>query len=309
MHQIVMLWLALPASGGTLPLAGDPIDPAPRDDPRDDPPGPHTDPPGPHTDPPGPHTDPGALLPDAGVNGSFDATLRAAKQGYFSGEPERARDLLHGLYERLEAGEEPGWELSLEAMTYLGAVQHKLGDQQEAREAFRWILERDLEAPISPYHHPIDVLNLFELVRVELRAEQERPQPPFDPGPPPVWAFTPLGIPQFSQGRTAAGLLYGGLQTAFGITSVAMFAHLAEINVTDDTPHPLGWDPADTFGRVQLRRYAVQWPATIAFYGAWMLSVSDANRHWRSRPPPATIQVGIAPLSSGGTGIVLSRPL
>lgn len=278
-----MLWLALPASGGALPPTEDATQRSTPGDPQDTPPA------------------------QVRAVGSFEDTLDTAKQGYFSGESEQARDLLHGLYERLEAGEDPGTELATEAMTYLGAIQHRLGDQQAAREAFRWILEQDPEAPISPYHHPIDVLNLFELVRVEILAERNTPPPPFDPGPPPAWAFAPLGIPQFTQGRTGAGLLYGGLQASFGITSIVMFAHLSEANAPDDQPHPLGWNPEDTFGRVQLRRYAIQWPATIAFYGTWMLSVSDANRHWRNQPPPTTIQVGIAPLGSGSTGVVLSK--
>ena len=140
----------------------------------------------------------------------------------------------------------------------LGEIQYKLDEVDGAREAFRWLLERDLETSISPYHHPIDVVNLFELVRTTIAAERDDisdpPDPvPFTPPPPPIWTFAPLGIPQLAQGRTGAGLAYGGLQAGLGVASVAMWAHIRLVNTPADG-HPLGWTPDERVRRVQQRR-------------------------------------------------------
>ncbi len=234
--------------------------------------------------------------------------LRAAKQLYFQGESRDALDLLEGLQLRLAAGEEPGWDVSTEAMTYLGEIHYKLDQFEGARTAFRWLLERDPHTPISPYHHPIDVVNLFELVRSAVVAERQDlvpPDPvPFDPAPPPLWTFAPLGIPQFAQGRTGAGLAFGGLQAGFGVASVALWAHFRLVNVPS-TGHPLGWSDEERIRRVQQRRYFVQWPATVAFYGVWSLSAADAARYHRQQ----ALRVGVGTVSGHTAGLTLQGRL
>ncbi len=235
---------------------------------------------------------------------SFESVLRAAKERHFAGESVAARNLLVGLSERLEAGEDPGEELAVEAMTYLGEVHHKLDERSEARAAFRWILERDPETPISPFHHSFDVVNLFDLVRAEVLREQDVVPPP-DPGrpklgPPPLWTFAPLGIPQLAQRRPGAFLLFGGLQAGFGVASLVVYRDLTRLNVE----RPRDTSPAEYEAfrnEVRQRRLRAQWPLTFAFYGTWALSMVDASGQWRRRQIEA--QVGVGLVGPGTPGV------
>ena len=271
--NVAILWLIHAALAG--PIApGDPEtgSPAPASVPTDEQPSRADDTP-----------PPTEVLP-ADESGTFQAVLRAAKRRYFDGESEAAKGLLLGLRDRIFAGEDPGGELAHEAMTYLGVVHFKLDEEAEAKQAFRWILEQDPDALISPYHHRIDVVNLFHVVRAEVAAQRNTVPPPELPaaelGRPPLWHYLPLGIPQFGQGRGGAGVLFGGLQATFGLASIALYSSVDRNN--------------DDFGlpEEQVRRQALttQWPVTIAFYGTWALSIADANRYRRRRA--STLSVG-----------------
>ncbi len=301
MFHAAILWSVSAVWADPQPLprdpAGDPTEPAPASAPaqtteEDD---------GPADG--GPPTD----LPN-----TFSAELQAAKTRYFAGEIEEARRLLVRLRRRLELGEEASAEDAREAMTYLGEVLFKLDDEAGAADAFRFILERDPDTPISPYHHPIGVVNLFGMVRQEVIASQRRPvepepvEPP-EVGRPPLWTYAPLGIPQFAQGRPGAGLAFGGLQAAFGVASVALWADLRtrlsrDPDVSKDDPdYDTVWDETE---RVQLvQKYGLQWPAAIAFYGVWAVSAVDAGRTWRKRKVEA--RLGVAPVSPHTQGVIV----
>ena len=244
-------------------------------------------------------------LPSAGSE-TFGDVLQVAKQRYFAGEVEAARDLLDGLRQRLEAGEQASPELARQSMTYLGEVLFKLDDREAAKEAFRFILRRNVDAPISPYHHPIDVVNIFELVRAEVRLEQQTKvelpvpaEPPPRPGPPPLWTLAPLGLPQFAQGRPASGFLFGGLQLGFGAASLALREDLGNTNVAPEDDNE--FDAVRERGLV--RKFGLQWPATFAFYGTWLVSAVDASRTWRRRKLEASVSVG--PVGRRGSGVWL----
>jgi hypothetical protein len=224
----------------------------------------------------------------------FARALERAKNTYFAGDHVAALQAFRALHIRLLQGEEPPWDLASETVIYLGEIENKLGNDREADGAFRWLLEQDPDTPISPYHHPMDVVGRFELMRQTVLAERART--PDEVGvavvranPLPVWGYLPLGIPQFTSKRPAAGVLFGGLQTAFGVASVALFRHLDSVNVSA-RGHPSEWTDEEIETRVRVRRYAVQWPCTVAFYGTWLLSYADARKAHRASQAPAPPQ-------------------
>lgn len=234
---------------------------------------------------------------DPRADGSFGSVLEKAKEKYFQGESSEARELLQGLQLRLYAGEEADWSSVVEALTYLGEIYYVQGEQDQAQMAFQYLLERDPNTPISPYHHAIEVVNLFELVRTTVVASRladvdNVPPPTVERSPAPLWTFVPFGVPQFMQGRTGLGVFYGGLQLGFGAASVALYPHLAKVN-RESLEHPLGWGPEEVTEKVQERRYLFQWPATFGFYTMWGVSMIDAAR-WHQRHPKV-LGVGLQP--------------
>jgi hypothetical protein len=216
--------------------------------------------------------------------------LARAKRAYFSGSHDIALDLLRGLEVRLLQGEEPNWEHAAEAMIFNGELLLSAGQADAADAAFRWVLERESEYPLSPYHHPLDVVGHFEIVRKAVQEEEAQPEPeqgPPDPSqyrprPPPVTSYLPFGVPQFAAGRPAAGVFFGALQAGLGIASLATYAQLDDVN-TSSVQHPLGWTEQQVSERVRNRRFFLQWPLTFAFYGAWIGSHAEARRVWRKR--------------------------
>lgn len=242
---------------------------------------------------------------DPAAGGSFERLLGEAKQLYFQGESDKARDLLQGLQLRLYAGENVPWPLIVEALTYLGEIYYAQSNQEQAKIVFRYLLERDPETPISPFHHTIEVVNLFELVRTQVKAEQSGPPKPV---PAPVTTYLPLGIPQFAQGRTGSGLVYGGLQAGLGLTSVLAYVSIDRFN-QDPNQDPKKGVPrpdlvdADARGRVTDRlRYQAQWPATIGFYTMWAVSTIDAAR-WHQRHLGRQREVTILPGPGAGLAV------
>lgn len=224
-------------------------------------------------------SDPGA--PFDPVTAPFTEVLAGAKQHWFEGRAELAREWLATLHGRVVHGEVvPGPEVA-EALTWLGEVQYLDGDPDAARLTFLDLLQREPDAEISPYHHPTEVVNLFDLVRTEVRARNTPPPPPPPPPrpPAPVWVLAPFGIPQFGQGRTGAGFTSAGIQVALGAASIGTYAVLRNRWNDDDQPGiPLDSPRERT---VERWRYRAQWPATFAFYGAWALGSWEAARHHR----------------------------
>lgn len=245
------------------------------------------------------------------ADASFGAVVEAAKQKYFQGESSEARELLQGLLLRLYGGEEAEWSAVVEALTYLGEIYYVQGEQDQAQMAFRFLLERDPNTPISPYHHAIEVVNLFELVRRNVVAARVVPPEPAPVtvtrrSPAPLWTFVPFGVPQLMQRRTALGVFYGSLQLGFGAASIALIPHLEQAN-RDGLGHPFGWDATEVEGRVQRERYLLQWPATFAFYATWGISVVDAAR-WHQRHPKV-VGVGLQPRAPDPNGSGTRPPI
>jgi hypothetical protein len=241
----------------------------------------------------------------AAPGATFGEALHEAKQLYFDGETDEA--LLAFQQLQLRALQEPDqqpWAEIVEAMTYLGELHVKLGDDEAAQRVFRYVLERDLDTPISPYRHPIEVVFLFDQVRDQVAAERAMETPEEVRVPPPRWhAHLPLGIPQLAQGRPVAGVLYGVGQGALLATSFGVFSELRRVNVARDA-HPRGWNEEQIASGVAWRRWAVQWPATLGFYGVWTVSVFDARAHWRASHAPATLSV--APGAAGVPGVTFA---
>jgi hypothetical protein len=235
----------------------------------------------------------------------FEEVLRASKQLWFEGRTEVAREWFSLLHGRVLAGEDVAPDDVAEALTWLGEVQYQDGDPDAAHLTFLSLLRRDPSRTISPYHHPTEVVNLFELVRAEVQAERQPPPPaPVPPRPPaPAWVLAPLGVPQLAQGRVGAAVASGGVQLALGATSIAASVHLGRINGKEQPGIPFG-SPREL--TVQRWRYGVQWPATLLFYGSWAAGSWEAARHFR-RSWTIEPAVGFAPRPGGGVVAVSGR--
>jgi tetratricopeptide (TPR) repeat protein len=210
----------------------------------------------------------------------FRQALVAAKTLYFQGD-DRARVAFEQLRLRLAAGETPPVQLQAEALIYLGELYYQVGRTADAKSAFNDVLALDPDFPISPYEHPMEVVGMFEMLRRGIT----RPPPPPEVAPRkrlPAWGYLPFGAAQFRQGRRGQGIFYACLQGALAATSVGTFAHLHRINGGD---FPSSWSEQEVGRRVQLQRYAIQWPATIGFYAAWGASVYEGSRTWDGGSP------------------------
>jgi len=239
--------------------------------------------------------------------GDFADDVESAKAAYFEGELQQSLEAFQALQLRaLQDVDELPWAEVVEALTYLGELHVKLGDDDAAKRVFRFVLERDLDTPISPYRHPIEVVFVFNQVRDKIAAERAMEAPDPTRVPAPRWhAHLPLGLPQLAQGRTGAGVAYGVTQLALGGVAVGMFVELQQVN-TDPATHPRGWTEEQVLNRGAVRKFAVQWPATIGFYSVWAVSVLDARARWRRDHTPAT--VSWAPAGPGGPGLsILGR--
>lgn len=260
---------------------------------------------------------PGApdLLPPAEEprKGEFHDDLAAAKALLFSGEAEAALEALERLAKRLDDGEKPPPPIAREALVYLGDARFGVGRIEDARAAFRRVLEDAPDHTISPYHHAEDVRALFALVREQVQRERElrerlKPVPPPPPPPPlpirrklPLWGYAPFGMPQFRQGRPGAGTTYATIQGMFAAASLGTYVWIVANN-RDPEKHPGGWDQETIRTRVQTMRWGVQIPSTAAFYATWGLSVVDGASMW-SREQRAAVQIGLHPrgVMVGGT--------
>lgn len=224
--------------------------------------------------PPASATEPEAPPAD---DGSFAEVLERAKATYFSGGHVEALDLLEGLRDRLEAGEEVDPKAAGEALIYLGEILQIDGYAVESYETFKYALTLHPDQTISIYHHPPEVVNLFGLARRELLDPPDVPPPPPPPPPPPWWTFAPLGIPQFGQQRSGTGVLLGGLQLGLGATSIVMYVKLKQDSTLDYRPE-VGKADLGAFNR----RRALQVAITTAAWGSYAISVRDARRSHRA---------------------------
>ncbi len=231
----------------------------------------------------------------------FNDVLTRAKEAYFGGHVADAVVLFEVLARRVSFGERPGSELEADALIYLGEVYQSQGRFDDAAAAFRTLVERDPDAVINPYHHPSEVVAQFngvrELVLLEI-ASRQVPPPPLEPAP--WWTLLPFGVGHLGEGHLGAGAAFGATELTLGVVSVAMELSLRRTNGTRKEPHL--WDPDEfraAVRRVQLQRYAVQWPATFGFYGVWAIAVADARIRWREDQLPAKAVVTVSPLPGG----------
>ncbi|MBA2320199.1 MAG: hypothetical protein H0V89_03500, partial [Deltaproteobacteria bacterium] len=160
---------------------------------------------------------------------SFRLELEDAKALWFRGEGDLARDKLRRLYFRAVSGEPVPLELSGECVIYLGEIEIERGSVEGAELVWRWLLQRDPTFPISPYHHSLEVIAQFELVRQRVVDELPLAPPPEIPRYP-TWGYAPFGIPQLRQGKPVRGVLYLGGQALTAGASVGVFLHLVLAN-------------------------------------------------------------------------------
>jgi hypothetical protein len=274
MPFLVLLWLASAfASEPGHPAEPDPATPSATSQPSTDPP-----------------PDPGAV--------SFATQLNEAKRAYFEGRVTEALRLFKELEVRLKVkGETPPQEEAAEAMTYLGEIHLAQNHPEAAEEAFRWVLERDIETPMrSPYRHPMEVVTLFEDVRVKVAREQrefEPPPPQFidRPGRFPWYALVPAGIPQFWQRRPVAGALAASMQVGFGIASVVVYKNLQTFNAPNDLQ---GQELVDFQNEVRRREaFSVSLAvATYVSYVTWAFEAGIAAPKVRER---TTLTISFTP--------------
>jgi len=237
-----------------------------------------------------PEPTPAERPPPAG----FDEQLEEAKRLHFQGEHQAALDLLNHLKVQMDLSvNEVSWTLRAETLVYLGELQYVTGNTVQALSAWRSVLEQDLAYPrLSPFSHPPEVVGEFEQLRARIHQEvAARPVP--RPPPTPAWTVLPLGIPQFIDGHPVRGTVFGVSQLALGTVSLAMIAHLNARNVPSED-HPQGWTSKQVTARVNTQRFAIQWPATLGFYGVWFGSWNDARQTWR-KEHTVSAQVGWAP--------------
>jgi hypothetical protein len=240
--------------------------------------------------------------------GDFGQVAANAKRLYIEGEHLDALNLFQALYLRLLNGEEPPWDIAADTLIFYGEVQYQLGEQDAAALIFRWLLERDPTYPISPYHHPLEVVGWFETIRRAVLEEiANRPQVEAEPPPAevppalPIAGYLPFGVPQFAQKRPVAGLIFGALQLGFGASSMLKYAQLNRVNAVppDGELHPLGWPSEEIADRVDRQRLLLQIPLVLAFYGSWLGSHVEARSAWRRQ---VVVQVGPTPGAASGSG-------
>ena len=206
---------------------------------------------------------------------SFEQALVAAKLKYFQGDIPGATEGFEHLRLRVSAGEKPPISQFGEVLVYLGEIYYLDGQSETAESIFRELLMLDPQYPISPYEHPMEVVGIFEMLRRStLRPTPEIPQPVKRL---PVWGYAPFGVSQFRQNRKKAGVLYASAQITLGITSIATYLHLRQINEVNPPP---ALAEEELQRRVRTERYLVQWPATIGFYALWGASVIEGRQTW-----------------------------
>ena len=247
----------------------------------------------------------GAPKPASVQQVTFGEQLAQAKRMYFAGAHLGSLELFEALeIQLMEAGVRAsvGSALGAEALLYLGEVLHVLGRIDESNAAFEKLFRWDLEYPVSPYRHPIEVVRSAERVRAGVKRDiVPEPTPVLEERRFPVTGYLPFGIPQMAEGRVGAALAFGAAQVGLGVASIALFTQINAVNVPSDG-HPNGWTANQVATEVNQQRYAVQWPVSILFYGSWMWSYSDARRHWNAREQQR-VQAVVSP---GPNGLVVS---
>lgn len=240
--------------------------------------------------------DPGA--PSTAADPMFAAPadlLESAKTAYFAGDVDRAMQLLLVLEVRDRSGEPFPVDVYVEALVTKGEILNARGDSAAAARAFESALERSPDHVLNPYHHPSEVLALFEEARrnVKERLARRPPPPEVDVPPVPWHATLPLGLPQFVQGHPVRGALYAAGQIGFGTA-----AYVTQRRFQADHG-PWGQrEPTeeDEYPRL-VTLFALNWASWISCTAVWTVSYADARATWRRDHLRATLVV--QPLPNG----------
>lgn len=232
--------------------------------------------------------------PDAAPS-AFDASLEIARTAWFQGDVDTAREAFQALYAQLLAGVDVPLDRAGEVAIYTGEIAYEGGDIAAAEAAWSWLLHRDPDHPISPYHHPIEVIGLFESVRSRVKAELAAlpaPRPPRYP----AWGWLPLGVPQYQQRQPVAGTVFLVAQAALGTASMALWLDLNARNPELGEDTPKGVPDGDALAARNLaNKYRYQWPATFGFYSMWAISTTAGQTRWRNQHPAGRPSVLLYP--------------
>lgn len=214
----------------------------------------------------------------------------------------------------------------LEARKYLGASYLFLGEEEAAREQFRLLLEEDPEYDIDPVAFPEAVVQTFEEVQSQVRAEhaektaleaarqqqeraaeleglirqQQRIQMLEQLAATETvekvnsrWiAALPFGIGQFQNENRRLGIMFATTQSVFLVASIATF--VGHNSLRDENPAP---DQIERAQRVERALRIGNWASVGAFVGFALAGIIEAEvrfkpviRNTRKRELPAELQ-------------------
>lgn len=224
--------------------------------------------------------------------------LDAAKSEYFAGGHARALESLTELIDRLNSDPYADLTILVEAEVYRAEIEYVTQDRAASWASFARVLERMPDYQISTFLHPAEVVDWFELVRRETSSGAATVTPPeIRPTRAPVWVYAPVGIPQFGQKQTGAGLAFASTQVATAAASIGLHFHMRSWRrrIADNGTET-------DFRRFNQIRYGVQLPVTVAFYALYATSVLTGQRHFaRNQTVETTLwldieqqQVGVA---------------
>lgn len=195
--------------------------------------------------------------------------LLDAVTDYQRGERERAQAKLVALV--VDEGALPVL-VRQEARVYLGELLFAQDQKQEAQVFFEQVLAADPTYRLDPFVHPPDVCAFFDYVRA-LSADE----PPAPPPPPaarmPAAVFSPLGTYHIRHGEKLRGYAY-----QVGILGTASASLLMGGVLLSDRRYLPGTAEEDQLRALKRAQIGV----SAATWGLYLLSVSDASRHWRS---------------------------
>ena len=226
-------------------------------------------------------------LPDGAEQQSIADEYQLAVEAYRYGCHATSLALFTHLSKRIDEGEVSDITTFQEIHIYLGELLFMTGNRQAAFSTFESLLRKHPDTQIGVLEHDPEAVKFFEVVKSTVENTQAPPPPPFVPPPIPrlpVAGYMPFGVPQFSQKRPAAGIVFASLQASFAAISVGTYIHLTK---KFDKPY----SQREVSQATQLR-FLVQWPASFGFWASYLASHMDARRHWKkANGPQLTVTV------------------
>ena len=217
-----------------------------------------------------------SLADSAEEDRSATDALEAAKSQYFAGGHSLALASLTQLIDRLNADSTADLTILVEAEVYRAEIQYVTQDRAASWASFVRVLDRMPDYQINTFLHPAEVVDWFELVRRETSSGLPTVSPPVpQPLRAPVWVYAPVGIPQFGQKQTGAGIAFASTQVATMTASIGLHLHMRSWR------RRIADNGTDTdFRQFNQIRYGVQLPVTVAFYALYAASVLSGRRHF-----------------------------